>query len=244
MSSRQVREALVASVACTRPPVSRHSRNESIVPKASSPRSARWRAPGTRSRIQAILVAEKYGIEQQAGLLRDHRLVARPSEPLHRLGGAPVLPDDGVVDRPAGRPLPHDHRLALVGDADAGNGGAPTPRPWRARRARWTRPCARCPRDRARPSRSWDSAARTPPARSPRPRNRRETAWRGSTSSPDRSPGCSCSTAPPLIVRFCRSNSLRSRFDRGRFTFPDATGSVLRPAPHNGPSPVDRWREP
>ncbi len=54
-----VRAALVASVACTRPSVRRHSRKLSTVPKASSPRSAASRAPGTWSSIQAILVAEK-----------------------------------------------------------------------------------------------------------------------------------------------------------------------------------------
>ena len=47
MSKSSVREALVASVACTRPPVSRQSRKLSTVPKASSPRSARARAPAT-----------------------------------------------------------------------------------------------------------------------------------------------------------------------------------------------------
>ena len=47
MSNSIVREALVTSVACTRPPVSRQSRKLSMVPKASSPRSARARAPGT-----------------------------------------------------------------------------------------------------------------------------------------------------------------------------------------------------
>jgi len=59
MSKSSVRAALVASVACTLPPVSRHRRKLSTVPKASSPRSARARAPGTLSRIQAILVPEK-----------------------------------------------------------------------------------------------------------------------------------------------------------------------------------------
>ena len=34
--------------------------------------------------------------------------------------GAAVLPDDGVVHRLAGRAIPHHRRLALVGDADAG----------------------------------------------------------------------------------------------------------------------------
>jgi hypothetical protein len=54
-----VRAALLASVACTAPPESRHSRNESTVPNASSPRSAAWRAPATSSSSQASLVAEK-----------------------------------------------------------------------------------------------------------------------------------------------------------------------------------------
>ena len=54
-----VREALVASVQWRPPPVSRHSRKVSTVPKASSPASARARAPATLSRIHASLVAEK-----------------------------------------------------------------------------------------------------------------------------------------------------------------------------------------
>ena len=61
MSYSSVRLALVASVTCSRPPVSRNASHESTVPKASSPASARSRAPATYSRIQAILVAEKYG---------------------------------------------------------------------------------------------------------------------------------------------------------------------------------------
>ncbi len=36
-------------------------------------------------------------------------------------GGAPALPDDGVVDRLARRAVPDDGRLALVGDADGGD---------------------------------------------------------------------------------------------------------------------------
>jgi hypothetical protein len=59
MSKIMVRAALVASVACTFPPDRRHSRNESTVPKAISPRSDRSRVPGIRSSSQAILVAEK-----------------------------------------------------------------------------------------------------------------------------------------------------------------------------------------
>ena len=59
MSYSSVREALVASVACTLPPVSRQSRKVSTVPKARWPASASARAPSTWSSSQAILVAEK-----------------------------------------------------------------------------------------------------------------------------------------------------------------------------------------
>src|SRR5690606_24784635 len=38
--------------------------------------------------------------------------------------GAGVLPDDGVVHRFAGGPVPHHRRLTLVGDADRGDVGA------------------------------------------------------------------------------------------------------------------------
>ena len=54
-----VRDALVTSVACTAPPVSFQRSAESTVPNASSPRSARSRAPFTLSSIQRTLVALK-----------------------------------------------------------------------------------------------------------------------------------------------------------------------------------------
>ncbi|CAM4524395.1 hypothetical protein ACAE110713_29910 [Achromobacter aegrifaciens] len=46
-SNSMVREALLGSVLCTAPPVSCQISQVSTVPKASSPRSAIWRAPGT-----------------------------------------------------------------------------------------------------------------------------------------------------------------------------------------------------
>ena len=61
MSNSKVRDALVTSVACTVPPVSRHSRNVSTVPNASRPARAAARAPSTWSSSHAILVPEKYG---------------------------------------------------------------------------------------------------------------------------------------------------------------------------------------
>ena len=59
MSKRRVREALVASVACTAPPVSFQITQQSMVPASRSPASARALSPGWLSRIQASLVAEK-----------------------------------------------------------------------------------------------------------------------------------------------------------------------------------------
>ena len=59
MLNISVREALVASVACTRPPLSFHNSQQSMVPKASSPRPARSRAPSMLSSSQASLVPEK-----------------------------------------------------------------------------------------------------------------------------------------------------------------------------------------
>ena len=54
MSKQSVRDAFDGSVACTRPPVRRQSSQESTVPKASSPRSASERAPGTSSSERAF----------------------------------------------------------------------------------------------------------------------------------------------------------------------------------------------
>ncbi len=56
-----VRLAFVASVTCSAPFDSFHASQASIVPKASSPRSARARSDGSSSSSQASLVPEKYG---------------------------------------------------------------------------------------------------------------------------------------------------------------------------------------
>ena len=37
------------------------------------------------------------------------------------IGGAPVLPDNGVAERPPSRSLPEQRCLALIGDADRGD---------------------------------------------------------------------------------------------------------------------------
>ena len=59
MLKSMVRLALVVSVAWTAPAVSVHRSQLSTVPKARLPRHASCRAPGTLSRIQRILLAEK-----------------------------------------------------------------------------------------------------------------------------------------------------------------------------------------
>src|SRR5712671_5820944 len=113
MSSSSVRAALVASVACTWPPVSRQSRNVSIVPKASRPARAfdMVEEPGD-------LRGREIGIEQQSRALRDHRLVAGLLQRRAGVGRAAILPDNRIVDRPATRAIPHHRGLALIGDSD------------------------------------------------------------------------------------------------------------------------------
>ena len=76
-SNSMVREALLGSVLCTAPPVSCHTSQVSTVPKASSPRSAIWRAPGAWSSSQDSLVPEKYASSTRP--VRDCRKSACPS---------------------------------------------------------------------------------------------------------------------------------------------------------------------
>ncbi len=59
MSQSIVRDALLKSVTCCFPPVSFQTSHESIVPNASFPCSACFRASGTLSRIQRSLLPEK-----------------------------------------------------------------------------------------------------------------------------------------------------------------------------------------
>ena len=67
------------------------------------------------------LGAGEIGIEQQPGARGHHLLETFRSEIGTDFGGAPVLPDDGVIDRFAGLTVPDDGGLALVGDADGGD---------------------------------------------------------------------------------------------------------------------------
>ena len=59
MSYSSVRLALLSSVTWARPPVSRQMRNESTVPKSTSPLVARARKPSVASSRCLIFEAEK-----------------------------------------------------------------------------------------------------------------------------------------------------------------------------------------
>ena len=120
ISMRSVRAALVASVACTLPPVSRQSKRC---------RRCRRRAARSRFRPRARDMVEQpgdlgggeIGIEQQSGARCDQGLVSLLSQCGAGVRGAPVLPDDCIVDGAAGRAVPDDRGLALIGDADRGD---------------------------------------------------------------------------------------------------------------------------
>ena len=171
MSKRRVRLAFETSVAWTRPPVSRQMRKLSTVPKASSPRSARAAQARPVEDLGDLRAAE-VGVDREARPGAEEGLVTGGPERVAAAGRHPALPDDGVGDRSARRALPDDRRLALVGDADAGDRGRVRCRTPRARAERFRAGWTRWPRDRARPragpGRSG-AAPRLPTRRSGRP---------------------------------------------------------------------------
>ena len=67
------------------------------------------------------LGAGEIWIENKPGLGRECRLMAVRFQLRAQIGGATVLPDDGAMQRAAGRPLPQQRGLALIGDADRGD---------------------------------------------------------------------------------------------------------------------------
>ncbi len=64
------------------------------------------------------LGCREVGIEQQPRASGKHGLVAFGLEARANVRRAPVLPDDGIVDRASAGPLPDHGGFALVGDAD------------------------------------------------------------------------------------------------------------------------------
>ena len=95
-----------------------------MVPKAMCPALAASRAPGTRSKIHAILVAEKYGSRSSPVLRLSSASASARVQFAAAIRRATVLPYDGVVERHAAAPIPQHRRLALIGDADRGDGSA------------------------------------------------------------------------------------------------------------------------
>ncbi len=186
MSRSRVREALVASVAWTAPSVSRQSRKESTVPNASSPPARPRPRAGDVIENPGDLGGGEIGIEHQAGARADHRLAPFRLQPRAMFGGAPILPDDGVVDRLAVGAAPHQRRLALVGQAECGELALAEARPRRGPRASSRASSPTDWPDRARSSRDGDRSGETPSApRRAAPRARRRGS-RGSKSCPDR----------------------------------------------------------
>ena len=89
-------------------------------PERQPPRLRQGARP--RGRIQQILDLRprKIRVQQQAGLGRNHRLQPALFQPGAHRRRPPVLPDNRVVNRLAGRLVPDQHRLALIGDPDTG----------------------------------------------------------------------------------------------------------------------------
>ena len=75
------------------------------------------------------LAARKVSVDDEAGAFADEVLVAVALQPIAVVRRPAVLPDDRVVDRNSGLAIPHDRRLALVGDADGGDVSRPQVRP-------------------------------------------------------------------------------------------------------------------
>ena len=69
------------------------------------------------------LAGREIGIDDEAGLGLHGAGVAADGQALAQRGGAAILPDDRRRDRPPRGALPQDGRLALIGDADAGDVG-------------------------------------------------------------------------------------------------------------------------
>ena len=121
-----VRLALVTSVTWTPP-----SRPAGHVPQQPAVGVAEDRVALVGRRTDPVdvvedpldLAAGEVGRRRQARLLPNGVAVTVALEGAGDAVGAGVLPDDGVVVRPAGVPVPHDGGLALVGDAQGGEVG-------------------------------------------------------------------------------------------------------------------------
>ena len=78
---------------------------------------------GVRHMIEqpSELGAGEIRIEHEPGLGRDHRFVADLAQPRADIRSAPVLPDNGAMQRLAGGAVPDERGFTLIGDADGGD---------------------------------------------------------------------------------------------------------------------------
>ena len=127
----------------------------------------------------------KIRIEQEPGARRDHGLVPACAQSGAGVGGAAILPDDGVMNGLAGRAVPDEGGLALIGDAESGDLLALASALARAVRT-VASTSTRSPRDRARPGRTRDRPGGIPAARWQPGRARRRTKSRASRWCPGR----------------------------------------------------------
>ena len=96
--------------------------DEKAVDRAEGEVAAPARA-GERIEQPGELGRREIGVDQEAAARGDEGLPPLCAQPLAGGRRAPVLPDDGVVQAGAGRAVPEQRRLALVGDADGGGQG-------------------------------------------------------------------------------------------------------------------------
>ena len=93
----------------------------SIVPKRSSPRSARPAQSGKLVEEPHELRSGKIGVDDESGPVADQVGEAKGPQLAAYVGRTPTLPYDCVIYRLASRPLPYDRRFALVRDSDRRN---------------------------------------------------------------------------------------------------------------------------
>ncbi len=138
----------------------------------------------------ANLGAREVRIDEQSGLRTDLLAKTLGDEVLANRGRLARLPDDGVIDRLAAVPVPHDRGLTLVRDADRGHlTGIDAP---------LGQQFGRRTQHRAQnfqgivlhPARLRKNLRGTRAVTSPRPGRHGRTTWHGNSSSLDRERGC------------------------------------------------------
>ena len=142
-------------------PPARQLPHQPRVHRAESDLAGRGAPPQLRVLVEqpCDLRAGEVGIKHQAGPLTEQRAEAGLLQRSAVRRRAPALPDNRRRHRPAGRPLPQNRRLALVGDTDGGETALP-PHPGRSAPPPAPRPSRPAPSPRAVPGRAPPSQGR------------------------------------------------------------------------------------